>query len=184
MASLLQGFEEVQLVKPVGKTVLTVTDSAIRFNKATAEVLGFPAYVKVLINDKTKQIAVTPTTAKADNAIKFSKPEGKQAASVSVKEATLIEAVKAYFTLPEAPEGEIAYQSVNGTAYPESKTVIFDVANATAGTMKRRGRKRPPDSTHRTGCILAGRAKGTSTVKVGVLLFAQSMLGISSSDKA
>ena len=58
MASLLQGFEEVQLVKPVGKTVLTVTDSAIRFNKATAEVLGFPAYVKVLINDKTKQIAV------------------------------------------------------------------------------------------------------------------------------
>ena len=61
--------------------------------------LGFPAYVKVLINDKTKQIAVTPTTAKADNAIKFSKPEGKQAASVSVKEATLIEAVKAYFTL-------------------------------------------------------------------------------------
>ena len=137
MASLLQGFEEVQLVKPVGKTVLTVTDSAIRFNKATAEVLGFPAYVKVLINDKTKQIAVTPTTAKADNAIKFSKPEGKQAASVSVKEA-----VKAYFTLPEAPEGEIAYQSVNGTAYPESKTVIFDVANATAGTMKRRGRKK------------------------------------------
>ena len=131
MASLLQGFEEVQLVKPVGKTVLTVTDSAIRFNKATAEVLGFPAYV-----------AVTPTTAKADNAIKFSKPEGKQAASVSVKEATLIEAVKAYFTLPEAPEGEIAYQSVNGTAYPESKTVIFDVANATAGTMKRRGRKK------------------------------------------
>ena len=139
MASLLQGFEEVQLVKPVGKTVLTVTDSAIRFNKATAEVLGFPAYVKVLINDKT---AVTPTTAKADNAIKFSKPEGKQAASVSVKEATLIEAAKAYFTLPEAPEGEIAYQSVNGTAYPESKTVIFDVANATAGTMKRRGRKK------------------------------------------
>ena len=46
MASLLQGFEEVQLVKPVGKTVLTVTDSAIRFNKATAEVLGFPAYVR------------------------------------------------------------------------------------------------------------------------------------------
>ena len=71
MASLLQGFEEVQLVKPVGKTVLTVTDSAIRFNKATAEVLGFPAYVKVLINDKTKQIAVTPTTAKADNAFRL-----------------------------------------------------------------------------------------------------------------
>ena len=79
MASLLQGFEEVQLVKPVGKTVLTVTDSAIRFNKATAEVLGFPAYVKVLINDKTKQIAVTrppprPTTPLSSASPKASRP--------------------------------------------------------------------------------------------------------------
>ena len=71
MASLLQGFKEVQLVKPVGKTVMTVTDSVVRFNKATAEVLNFPAQVKILINDKTRQIAVTPTTAKADNAVKF-----------------------------------------------------------------------------------------------------------------
>lgn len=78
MASLLQGFEEVQLVKPVGKTVMTVTDSVVRFNKATAKVLNFPAQVKILINDKTRQIAVTPTTAKADNAVKFSKGEGKQ----------------------------------------------------------------------------------------------------------
>ena len=78
MASLLQGFEEVQLVKPVGKTVLTVTDSAIRFNKATAEVLGFPAYVKVLINDKTKQIAVTPTTAKATTPIKSASPKASR----------------------------------------------------------------------------------------------------------
>ncbi|KAA8824944.1 hypothetical protein EMO92_07935 [Bifidobacterium reuteri] len=142
MASLLQGFEEVQLVKPAGKTVLTVTDGAIRFNKATAEVLGYPAYAKVLINEKTKQIAVTPATAKADNAVKFSKPEGKQTLSVSLKEATLVDAVKAFFTLPEAPEDEVAYASVNGAAYPESKTVIFDATTATSGTMKRRGRKK------------------------------------------
>ena len=138
MASLLQGFKEVQLVKPVGKTVMTVTDSVVRFNKATAEVLNFPAQVKILINDKTRQIAVTPTTAKADNAVKFS----KQTTSVSIKDAVLVEAISKYFTLVEAPEGEVSFASVNGTAYPEDKTVIFDVANATAGTMKRRGRKK------------------------------------------
>lgn len=142
MASLLQGFEEVQLVKPVGKTVMTVTDSVVRFNKTTAEVLNFPAQVKILINDKTRQIAVTPTTAKADNAVKFSKGEGKQTTSVSIKNAVLVEAISKYFTLAEAPEGEVSFVSVNGAAYPESKTVIFDVANATAGTMKRRGRKK------------------------------------------
>ena len=35
--------------------------------------------------------------------------------------------------MAEAHEGELSYQSVNGTTYPDSKTVIFD-ANATAGT--------------------------------------------------
>ena len=142
MASLLQGFEEVRLAKPVGKTVMTVTDSAVRFNKATAEVLGFPAYVKVLINEKTRQVAVPPTTEKADNAVKFSKPEGKQTSSVSIKEAAPLTAVSKFFTLAEAPEGEIAYQSVNGAAYPEEQTVIFNADDAVAGTMKRRGRKK------------------------------------------
>lgn len=142
MASLLQGFEEVRLVKPVGKTVMTVTESAVRFNKATAEVLDSPAYVKVLINSKTKQIAVAPTTAKSENALRFIKSADKKAAAVSLKEATLVEAVKEYFTFADAPEGETAVQTINGTAYPDDKTVIFDVANATAGTMKRRGRKK------------------------------------------
>ena len=74
--------------------------------------------------------------------MKFSKGEGKQTTSVSIKNAVLVEAISKYFTLAEAPEGEISFVSVNGAAYPESKTVIFDVANATAGTMKRRGRKK------------------------------------------
>lgn len=38
--------------------------------------------------------------------------------------------------------GYVAYQSVNGAAYPESKTVIFDAANAPSETMKRRGHKK------------------------------------------
>lgn len=142
MASALQGFEEVRLTKPAGKTVMTVTDGAVKFNKATAIELGYPAYVKVLINEKTRQIAVTPTTAKAENAVKFSKPESKQTASISVRDAALVAAIGQYFELAEAPEGEIAFQSVNGTVYPNDKAVIFDAANATAGTMKRRGRKK------------------------------------------
>lgn len=142
MASVLQGFEEVQLVKPVGKVVMTVTDSAIRFNKATAEVLGFPAHVKVLVNEKTRQIAVIPTTGKADNAVKFSKPEGKQTASVSVKDNAPLTAIGKFFTLAEAPEGEVAYQQVTGTFYPDDKAVVFAADEAVAGTMKRRGRKK------------------------------------------
>ncbi|PLS27695.1 hypothetical protein [Bifidobacterium parmae] len=142
MASVLQGFEEVRLVKPVGKITMTVTANAVRFNKATAQVLGFPAYVKVLVNEKTRQVAIVPTTAKADNAVKFSKPEGKQTTSVSVKDAAPLAAVSAFFELPEAPEGEVAYQQVTGSFYADDKAAVFDAASAVAGTMKRRGRKK------------------------------------------
>ena len=147
MASVLQGFEEVQLVKPVGKIVMTVTADVVRFNKATAEVLGFPAYVKVLVNEKTRQIAVVPTTAKADNAVKFSKPEGKQTTSVNMKEEAPLNAVLALVELPQTAEGLVAYQTAEGTLYQDDKVVIFDFSPATAGTMKRRGRKKAGEAS-------------------------------------
>jgi hypothetical protein len=58
----LQGFEEVAITEPVGKLTMTVMDSKVRFNKATAAELGYPAYVKVLINDKTRQVALQACT--------------------------------------------------------------------------------------------------------------------------
>ena len=57
---------------------MLITKDVVRFNKATAIALGYPAYVKVLINDKTKQFAVKPCKQSDANAVKFSKPEGKQ----------------------------------------------------------------------------------------------------------
>ena len=142
MAALLSGFEEVNVVKPIGKVVMTVTASSIRFNKATAAALGFPAHVKVLVNEQTRQIALTPTTGRAENALKFSKPEDKQRLSISVKDKAVLAALHGYFTIGEAPEGEVAYVAVDGTAYPNDRIVIFNVADAVAGTMKRRGRRK------------------------------------------
>ena len=138
MASSLQGFEEVSLTDPVLNVVMTVTDSVVRFNKATAEALHWPAYVKVLVNSRKKQIAVQACDAKEENAIKFSKPAEKQTASVNVKDPKVL----AYFDLPEVPEGEVSYQSVNGSVLDNAKAAVFDVSSAVAGTMKRRGRKK------------------------------------------
>lgn len=140
----LQGFEEVKLTVPVGKIVMTVTDSVVRFNKATAAALGYPAYVKVLVNNATRQVALEVTTGKATNGVKFSKPEGKQNTSVTVRDPAVLRAVGAFFTMPEAPEGEIPYQAVKGTLLNGDRAVVFDVADAEPGTMKKRGRKVTP----------------------------------------
>jgi hypothetical protein len=138
----LQGFEEVAITEPVGKLTMTVMDSKIRFNKATAVELGYPAYVKVLINDKTRQIALQSCTGRDANAIKFSKPEGKQVSSVTVSNKVLVAAIGKFFTLKSAPEGGISYQTAAGTLNKDEKAVVFDTANAVAGTMKQRGRKK------------------------------------------
>ena len=123
--ALLQGFEEINMSVPTGKAVMTITESVARFNKA-----------------KTRQIAVQACSAKSANAVKFSKPEGKQTASVNIKEAVVLEALHKYFELPQASEGEVAYKSVAGTIHVEEKVIIFDIDAATSGTMKKRGRKK------------------------------------------
>ena len=140
--ALLQGFEEINMAVPAGKAMMTVTESVIRFNKATAADLGYPAYVKILVNDKTGQIALQPCNAKSGNAVKFSKPEGKQTTSVNVKDAVVLEALHKYFALPQASDEEIAYQSVSGAVHVEEKVIIFSIADAVSGTMKKRGRKK------------------------------------------
>ena len=147
MPSVLQGFEEVALAKPICKLTATLTASGVRFNKATAEALGFPAFVKVLVNSGAKQVALTPTTAKADNAVKFSKPEGKQTTSVNMKEEAPLNAVLALVELPQTAEGLVAYHTAEGTLYQDDKVVIFDFSTATAGTMKRRGRKKAGEAS-------------------------------------
>lgn len=142
MPSLLQGFNEITTVTPSLKIKMTVTDSAIRFNKETAKALNYPAYVKVLINERSKRIAITPCEKGEANAVRFSKEADKQLLSITVKTPKILDAVLPYFPLEEADEGEVSYQAVKGNFYKSENVVIFNVADAVAGTMKHRGRKK------------------------------------------
>lgn len=144
--SVLQGFEEVNMTAPCGKLTMLVTNDVVRFNKATAITLGYPAYVKLLINDKTRQFAVKPCKQSDANAVKFSKPEGKQTASVNIKDAVVLDSVLKYFNFDEVQEGQVAYRSMQGTCYSEERVVMFSVADAKAGVMKKRGRKKAAEA--------------------------------------
>ena len=118
--AVLQGFEEVNISAPVSNVTMTVMDSRIRFNKATAAALGYPAYVKVLVNERGKQVALAPSTGRDANAVKFSKPEAKQRASVNVSQRAVVDA---------------------GDYHEDEQVVFFDAKNAKPGTMKQRGRR-------------------------------------------
>lgn len=82
---ILKGFEVINLKQPKGESVMTVTSNSLKFNKATAVELNYAPYIKVLLNAKTRQIAIQPCSEKDPNAIKFSNEESKQTYAISIK---------------------------------------------------------------------------------------------------
>ena len=145
MASL-QGFHEISLAAPVSKAVMTITDSTIRFNKAAAAELGYPSHVRVLVNESAKQVAIQACGAGEENAVKFSKPAEKQTGSINIKAPAVLVTVCSFFELHNPSEDEIDYRSIPGVGQPDDKAIIFTVADAKAGTMKKRGRKKAADA--------------------------------------
>lgn len=147
MASL-HGFQEITIRKPAGKAVMTVTKTLIRFNKATVVAMGCPEYVKILVNPVTRQIALEPCKASERNAVRFSKAGNKsnegtaQASSVTVREPSVVDAIVSFFDFAEVDDDHVAYQAMNGQITQDDHVAVFDAANATAGVMKRRGRKK------------------------------------------
>lgn len=76
--AILEGFAPINLVETKGESVMTVTPSSIKFNKATAVELGYPAYARLLVNAKENKVALQGWPKKDDCSFEFSSPEGQQ----------------------------------------------------------------------------------------------------------
>ncbi|HFU4497071.1 TPA: recombinase family protein [Streptococcus suis] len=136
---ILEGFEEVQLEESKGDSVLTLTSTNIKFNKATAQELGFPAYVRMLINATTRQAAIQPCKENAKNAVPFSKDEKSQNYAVVIKIPALMTAIR---KLADTEEENVAL-SFKGTLFPNDKIIIYDISKGEP--VRRRGRKKKED---------------------------------------
>ncbi len=141
--SVLQGFEEVNVSAPHGKLSMNITKDAVRFNKATVMALGNPEYVRLLVNEKTSQIAISSCAENNANAIKFCKKGEKNAASVTLKDQIVMSVALKFVTLSdEVAENEISYAALSGTYYEEENVAVFDALGVRPGVMKKRGRKK------------------------------------------
>lgn len=134
--SILEGFEVVELEQSKGDSVMTLTTSNLKFNKATAVELGYPAHVVMYVNAATKQVAIRPCKENAKNAVAFSKDEKKQTYAVVLKIPALLTAVR---KLADAEEGGSAI-SFSGELYPNERVIIFDLTQGKPA--KTRGRRK------------------------------------------
>lgn len=138
---LLDGFEVVDLEQSKGDSVLTLTSTNLKFNKATAVELGYPAYVRMLVNAVTKQAAIQPCKEKTKNAVPFSKDEKKQTYAVVLKIPAMLTAIRKIADADE-DSGPLSFA---GTLYPNEKVIIFDLSEPKP-VKRRRNKKKDQDA--------------------------------------
>lgn len=137
---ILEGFEVVELEQSTGDSVLTLTSTNLKFNKATAVELGYPAYVRMLTNAVTRQVAIQPCKESTKNAVKFSKDKDKQNYAVVVKVPALLTAARKMADLEEGA-GSMSFR---GVLYPNDNVIIYDLTKGEPA--KRRGGRKKKHS--------------------------------------
>lgn len=140
--SILKGFEEVELEESRGDSVLTLTSTNLKFNKATAVELGFPAHVRMLVNAATRQAAIQPCKENAKNAVAFSKDKSKQTYAIVLKIPALLTAIRKLADVNE-DSGAISF---NGILYPNERVIIFDLSQGKPPKTRRRRKKAQNDT--------------------------------------
>ena len=140
--AILEGFEVINLKQPKGESVMTVTSSSLKFNKATAVELNYAPYIRIFVNAKTRQIAIQPCSEKDPNAIKFSNEESKQNYAISIKVPAILLEFRRLLPFENAEGGKLTY-TLNGTLYPEDQVVMYNIDDVKPGEeKKRRGRRK------------------------------------------
>ena len=79
---MLKNFTVIDILNTRSDSVVNFHGNTLRFNPQTAEELGYPQYVEVLVNPKGKQFAIRPCEAGAKMAVSFCK--GKERKKITI----------------------------------------------------------------------------------------------------
>lgn len=146
--SILDGFKEVG-ESVGGKLTMTIMLESVRFSKNVSSVLGFPEYVKVLVNYDEKKFAIQKCDEKDEHALRFATKRPGEASAVTLRNIDLLVATQKFFEFPELDDPtRIAFYALNGIYYSDDQAIVFDVETAKSGTVGKRGPKRGSHQKH------------------------------------
>ena len=121
----LQGFKEFDFSE--GMPYVSFTQHGVSFNKAVIKKMGFPEYVKLLINEESKMIAILCSSKDEDKAYNFyNKDNKKNVLSVRWNSKDLLN------TISELMNWDLQNSSykVDGVLYKEDHLMVFDLNTA------------------------------------------------------
>lgn len=91
---MLEKFTVIDLIKTRSASVVTFTGNIVKFNVQTAQELGYPPFVQLLIDQKGKQFAIRVCKEDAPNAVPFSKPRAEQKYQIKVNNMMVVNMVR------------------------------------------------------------------------------------------
>ena len=109
-----------------GVPYISITNNGITFNKSVIMKMKYPTYVKLLINETEKQIAVQTCEENDDKSVQFYKEKANGILSVRWNAKDLIN------TIARLCDWDLRQKSyrVNGVLVPELKLMLFDLNQA------------------------------------------------------
>lgn len=121
----LKGFKTISVLGCGSASTMTLTKKYFKFSGETAKELGYPQYIKFLINDKTKQIAIIVANAADEEAIAFPcKKAGEKQFAINVAHRT------AYATVCNMMQWDDTSRRMKGVLVPEEKAIIYNMEQA------------------------------------------------------
>ena len=109
-----------------GVPYISITNNGITFNKSVIMKMKYPAYVKLLINEAEKQIAVQTCEEDDDKSVQFYKEKSNGVLSVRWNAKVLINTIA---RLCDWDLRQTSYR-VNGVLVPELNLMLFDLNEA------------------------------------------------------
>ena len=123
---MLDNFRVIEITKTTEPACVIIEDNKMRFTKPVAIELGYPAFVRVLMDDAGQRIAVQVAKGNESNVIKFSGDKETQKTSIVYQNAVMLDLIRAMMA---SWEKGVKY-SAKGILSKEDKAIVFDLKSA------------------------------------------------------
>ena len=124
--SMLENFKVIEITKTTEHACVIIEDNKMRFTKPVAIELGYPGYVRVLMDDAGKRIAIQVAKGNESNVIKFSADKDNQKSSIIYQNVIMVDLIRSM--MPSWEKG-VKYRA-KGVLSKEDKAIVFDLKTA------------------------------------------------------
>lgn len=125
---MLDNFKVIEVTKVSEPSAVIIEDNKLRFTKSAIIELGYPPYVRLLLDDAGQRMAIQVAKGNESNVIKFSDDKEKQNTSITFQNTVMVELIRS--VMPSWVKGT-KYRA-KGILSKEDKAVVFDLKSAEA----------------------------------------------------